>query len=333
MWSGFYFITGFGHQAVMAFFVLSGFLVGGAIVSRGDAGQWSWSDYAITRMTRLWTVLLPALLLTALWDNLGIAITGSSFYNGALAEMYNSGPPPDPSRYSINTFFGNLAFLQTIAVPTFGSNGPLWSLANEFWYYVLFPLLFCFAAMKERVSVKLGCAAIALTICYALPTELLVYGLIWLLGVAVYVLHDRISLTRLYRDSLLALSAVLLAATLTLSRTSDFGIGDFAIGVAFAIMLVPLSQIPQANTLVTKLSRTGAKFSYTLYLVHFPFAAFLACYALDNKRLMPGFASAWIFLGLLSLVLLYSYGVYFLFERNTRAVKQAVSKLVNQVVA
>lgn len=25
-------------------------------------------------------------------------------------------------------------------VPIFGSNGPLWSLANEFWYYVLFSL-------------------------------------------------------------------------------------------------------------------------------------------------------------------------------------------------
>jgi peptidoglycan/LPS O-acetylase OafA/YrhL len=59
VWSVFYFATGFGHQAVMAFFVLSGFLVGGTVVSRTEAGQWSWSDYAITRMTRLWIVLLP----------------------------------------------------------------------------------------------------------------------------------------------------------------------------------------------------------------------------------------------------------------------------------
>jgi ribosome recycling factor len=28
------------------------------------------------------------------------------------------------------TFIGNLLFLQTVAVPTFGSNTPLWSLAR-----------------------------------------------------------------------------------------------------------------------------------------------------------------------------------------------------------
>lgn len=32
-------------------------------------------------------------------------------------------------------------FLQTRFTPVFGSNGPLWSLFNEFWYYVLFPAL------------------------------------------------------------------------------------------------------------------------------------------------------------------------------------------------
>jgi len=35
----------------------------------------------------------------------------------------------------------NVFFLQTITVPVYGSNSPLWSLANEFWYYLLFPLL------------------------------------------------------------------------------------------------------------------------------------------------------------------------------------------------
>lgn len=37
----------------MVFFVLSGFLVGGTVVSRYEAIQWSWSDYAIARTTRL----------------------------------------------------------------------------------------------------------------------------------------------------------------------------------------------------------------------------------------------------------------------------------------
>ena len=36
--------------------------------------------------------------------------------------------------------FSNIFFLQGIYTPTFGTDGALWSLANEFWYYLLFPL-------------------------------------------------------------------------------------------------------------------------------------------------------------------------------------------------
>ena len=42
---------------------------------------------------------------------------------------------------SVTAFIGNMFGLQTILVPSFGGNFPLWSLANETWYYILFPLL------------------------------------------------------------------------------------------------------------------------------------------------------------------------------------------------
>src|SRR5688572_27624552 len=71
--SFFYFITGFGHQAVIVFFVLSGFFIIRSIHESVDRGKWKVKEYAINRMTRLWIVLLPALLLTLLWDRLGLA--------------------------------------------------------------------------------------------------------------------------------------------------------------------------------------------------------------------------------------------------------------------
>ena len=57
-----YLLTGLGHQAVMVFFVLSGFLVGGSVLKAGS--KFSVPTYAISRLTRLWIVLLPALILT-----------------------------------------------------------------------------------------------------------------------------------------------------------------------------------------------------------------------------------------------------------------------------
>ena len=93
-WAGktFYFLTGLGHQAVMVFFVLSGFLVGGHVYTAVAEGRWSWPDYLIKRLTRLWIVLLPALVLTAIWDRIGITVTDSSMYFGYLADYYHSSP-------------------------------------------------------------------------------------------------------------------------------------------------------------------------------------------------------------------------------------------------
>jgi peptidoglycan/LPS O-acetylase OafA/YrhL len=261
--------------------------------------------------------------------------THSSFYDGAMALTYNSGPPTGTglssnlSPYSIMSFFGNLMFLQTIAAPTFGTNGPLWSLANEFWYYFLFPLLFCSIATKSSLVAKFSCAAIAVLLCYMLPIGLLLYGLIWLLGVAAFVLHNGFTFSRFYRNIFLGLSGTLLVGTLILSRTNSLkGYSDFAIGLAFASMLLPLGQMRQVSAIVAKPSRLAAEFSYTLYLVHFPIAAFLACYVLNNQRLIPGLSGSMSFIGALVVILLYSFGVYLLFERNTRIVRKMVLQFV-----
>ena len=64
----FYFATGLGHAAVIIFFALSGFLVGGRALQDLRARRFSWSRYLLRRLTRLWIVIVPALLLTMLFD-------------------------------------------------------------------------------------------------------------------------------------------------------------------------------------------------------------------------------------------------------------------------
>ena len=58
----FYFATGLGHEAVIIFFALSGFLVGGKALQDLLARRFSWSRYLLRRLTRLWIVIVPALL-------------------------------------------------------------------------------------------------------------------------------------------------------------------------------------------------------------------------------------------------------------------------------
>src|SRR5215467_4133776 len=67
----FYFATGLGHQAVIIFFALSGFLVGGRALEDLMTNRFSWSRYFLRRLTRLWIVIIPAMLLTLLFDSIG----------------------------------------------------------------------------------------------------------------------------------------------------------------------------------------------------------------------------------------------------------------------
>ena len=65
---GLFLLTRLGNEAVIIFFVLSGYLVGGSILAAWMSGNPNWMKYLINRITRMWTVLLPALVIGALFD-------------------------------------------------------------------------------------------------------------------------------------------------------------------------------------------------------------------------------------------------------------------------
>jgi peptidoglycan/LPS O-acetylase OafA/YrhL len=124
----FAFLTGFAHLAIVVFFVLSGWLAGGGLLDRfGSPG--AMRLYAIGRVIRLWIVLVPAYAAMLLFAACVGWLDASSPDLGASGD------------YSAGAFIGNLLGLQTLAVPRFGGNYPLWTLANGTWYYLLFPLL------------------------------------------------------------------------------------------------------------------------------------------------------------------------------------------------
>ena len=55
--------TSCGPQAVIWFFVISGFLVGGGALADVSRGRFSVSRYAIHRISRIYIVLIPALVI------------------------------------------------------------------------------------------------------------------------------------------------------------------------------------------------------------------------------------------------------------------------------
>jgi len=324
-----YAATGYGHQAVMVFFVLSGYFIGTSVLESVGERRWSWRTYLVSRVTRLQLVLFPALILGAAWDQIGMRIPqASSLYFGAL---YKFSGPSVAIRSTLPVFFGNFFYLQSIVSPVFGSNGPLWSLSYEFWYYLLFPALILAATAREKTRDRLLHALLALLLVCFLGVQISEYFVIWLAGVLVGHLQ-RSTKFRTSSPALPLAAGLLFAGSLAWCRllppSSGF-LTDLIVAFCFALWLYTLllGSREDASAAYAHGAKKLAGFSYTLYLTHFP-ALLLLRGLLDPREnwqpdahhLAYGFAIA-------LLMLLYAYGVAELTEAHTGAVRRLLLRL------
>jgi peptidoglycan/LPS O-acetylase OafA/YrhL len=153
-----------GHEAVIVFFVLSGFVIAYSTLSR----QVSPRDYAAARLSRIYSVALPVVLL--------------AFACAAVvAQLFGPGLSPDYVLHKAYIylplhllFMGNM--WQLSEVPPW--LGPYWSLGYEAWYYVLFGAL-CFLRGRRRL---LGAALVLAVMGY----QMWLLFPVWAAGVWLY---------------------------------------------------------------------------------------------------------------------------------------------------
>lgn len=323
----FYLATSLGHQAVIVFFALSGYLVGGPAIARIGTDAFSFRGYWSRRLSRLLTVVVPALAVTFLADRISTALAGGAFYEGALFGAVSAGPSPaQPAQYGIDVLLGNVAFLQTIAVPVYGSNGPLWSLANEFWYYALGPLLFVALLSPGRRWRRFAAGAACLAIAVLLPVPLVLLGAIWLAGAAAAHLAPAARWTSL-PAVLLALSAM--AVTAAASRFGPEPWGDLALGLAVALALPVLALGPQPGGIMRRAGVGLSEVSFSLYAYHFPLLALFWLALADGRQWAFGPEGlAWFSL-IAILAFVVSALLWWLTERNTPAVRRAFDAVLS----
>ena len=326
----FYVVTGLGHQAVMVFFVLSGYFVGGSVLRQRS--NFSWSEYSVARLSRLWTVLVPALLFTLLVDT-AVSAMNPTALAGGYQSVWRSGPVAGEYVLDTKTFLINLAFLQTISGSVFGSNGPLWSLANEFWYYALFPLGVAVVSRGLRAaSVAYLVAVIGLL--WWLPAGLVGMGVVWLFGVGVGWFATDVRRPNPVRvasvPALLGLFALALVATkLPVAVSLPSLWVDLGVGAAFAVLASSLVGIaPPGAAAVRRLVSWLSDVSYTLYLFHFPLVVAVGALVMRGKQFQPTAASMLVYATLLAAILATCSVAWFAFERNTPAVRLAMTRLL-----
>jgi peptidoglycan/LPS O-acetylase OafA/YrhL len=323
----FYVMTGLGSQAVIVFFALSGFLVGGPALRRIHQRRWNFPDYAVHRFTRLWTALIPALAMTAALDWFGWRWLGLAGYSGEYHALIASGPLPGQSiDLGLATFLGNVAFLMTVFAPIFGSDGPLWSLAYEFAYYFTIPL--AWLAIRGGAAwiwrILGGAAFLAMVFLYPFDVPLL--GIAWLAGALGYLARERVAALSPGRFRLLA-AAALVALLATFPLTLRFGnYGNLAFGIAWALALPCLARLRNPGGAYGRTSFWLSEISFTLYVVHYPLVFLLWLALLAPAQHPVGLTGLGLWLGLLAASLSYALAMWWLFERNTGKVRAAAQR-------
>lgn len=265
------FLGGYGHSAVVVFFVLSGYVI--AFVT--DTKEREWTSYAASRLSRVYSVVVPAIVLTLVADAIGRA------HDPALYTY-----PWD--QFTIRTL-ASLALLTEVwfvAITPF-SNVPFWSISYEGWFYVMFG-----AATFAPVRWRWALPALMLL---ALGPKVAVMFPLWLAGVALYRWRSLQLQSELAAWLLIAVSWIGIVGlhqaeffhwTYNLTRAwlgerlfmqmnfSKFALGDYVLTAFIMANFIGMRAVAHRfDRLLLPVERpvaTVASVTFTLYLMHHP---------------------------------------------------------------
>jgi peptidoglycan/LPS O-acetylase OafA/YrhL len=308
----------FGHQAVLIFFLISGFcihhsqakrLATGAAASNGrKVLPLDLSSYAWRRARRLVPPLVLALVFTAALDQVGAAINPAFYAGQSPIESINTSLI-GVSDHSPFTLLGNLVLQPSLAVPTFGTDTPLWSLGYEFWYYALYPVLLLISlrfGIRGMVATTALVSAIALAavLSHTLASadwagRVLSYWVVWTAGALIaeaYVGRMRIPGARRIAPTAVLLAVgvcgILAYNELRPKLQLEQHVEDLLWSGAFAVMLsVGILACPRLlRRPIERASRWLSPLgnvSYSLYVVHMPWLALLSAWWLSSHSELP----------------------------------------------
>ncbi len=320
------YLFAFGHEAVMVFFVLSGYLVGSSVIKAVESGRWTWGAYATTRLTRLYIVLLPALLFGLGLDLAGISLFGpASIYGGGA--RYHGIIENVADWVSGEVFFGNLLFVQYILVHTLGSNGPLWSLSYEFWYYVAFPLFWLGTRRQSSWAIRILFILLGVGVLVFIGRHGAIRFGVWMFGIAIALAPPlpRLGSRAAGWASLIGLVGSAVASRAGIGPMAFDFVKDILVGIMFSIWMLHVLNAPAHPIGVRQ--RTFAQrisgMSYTLYLCHLPFLVFLHAWLIGSGPLWDSDVAGFLKLAaVLAVCLAYVGLVWWLFEARTEALRK-----------
>ena len=259
-------VTGYGRTSVVVFFVLSGFVIAWVTETR----ERTFEDYAFSRIARLYSVIVPAFLLTAVLDRLATAIDPQLY-----GPEVSLGPVERFLGYALSAVFLGESWVLAM-LP--GWNVPFWSLNYEAWYYVLFGAALFLRGRRRTVAVIAAALLSGPKILLLLP--------IWLMGLLAW--RWRAALSARQGPPLAVAAVAAFAALDALGAQHLFGVAatpwlpfnfsayDYVVGALVAVFITALANTPLRlpGDREQRLIRWLAGTSFGLYLYHYPLLNF-----------------------------------------------------------
>ena len=298
----------YGHFAVSAFIVLSGFCLQMSLYHSGD-GQLR--DVRRFLKRRCWRILPPYYACLAL-----------SLITVHFVTSKHSGPPWDQYLpVTAENLVAHILMIHNFSKDwMYKINGVLWSISIEFQLYFLFPMI-CVALWRwgSRTTLPILATLVFLALTVHVSAEKLYvwYFGLFVLGMAGarWSFDRRLPQPHAWAMSSLAVFAFA-AAIMSIGWTKQLAVRDTLMGIAVVSALVAGSTNPGmlwVRALGLKpLVKLGA-FSYSLYLVHHPILQWLTHFrpqAINTTTRHFAYLVA-----LLPLILLACYAFYRLFEK------------------
>lgn len=271
----------FSHEAVVVFFVLSGFIIHHSTSARAS----SWRLYLVARLSRVYSVALPAVVFCTL-----LAVLLGRREDIDLVQMSNYVVPTVWGTVS-SLLFLNSSWLNTADLTL---NNPYWSLCYEVWFYALFGAYFFTRRVLRWLLVSLIALGAGPAILVLLP--------IWLSGAVLAAsgrYQSRWSSGLAWTFFLLPLALIIL---INISKvdfliqstlyenvpgywrlvSSQRFLTDYLIGTLLCLHITAFSSLPvQVQEVFSSRRRTFAGlagFSFSLYLFHRPFTQIVGAY-------------------------------------------------------
>ncbi|MCA6117816.1 acyltransferase [Bradyrhizobium sp. WSM 1738] len=288
-------------HAVTMFFIVSGFMIYiSSLRHRNADGSFQTARFAVARILRIYPPLIAAIVITILVYLLiqlldlhgreSFRLGGELFVARERAILEWSALP--------STFFLLYGAVPG-APPPINMNGPLWTLSYEWWFYIL---IFLSARLGNgwSVSTLLPLAAIGVMLLYGRNALFLWFFLIWLGGFwlgHIYVKGQLFTDKFWPRATALAVSALIMMFVMGQGHLVSDLLNPLdtpsaqrmmvIVGVLLALVVAILIRWATSSGVAVPKAISGlARFSYTLYVIHYPLLllSFSLLYPLLHNR-------------------------------------------------